>query len=223
MVYREEGREGLKAFFGRVIKWRVRWVWYLAVLLLPLMRGVIPVAVAYGLINRSLPPFAGPVLGAPPWPDALWFFFYILLIGGGQEELGWRGYALPKLQTRHSALVSSLIVGVAWSMWHLPMMFIPGSSLYGTPFISYLIILTVQSVVYTWVYNGTGSILLCVLLHTWSNFVAAYFVVAVNQPIYGVVALAAQLLVVALLLAIYGPKWLARRRVLGDNGTVPHH
>jgi membrane protease YdiL (CAAX protease family) len=160
----------------------------------------------------SLPPFLGPSHGAPPWRDAWWFFFYILLIGGGQEELGWRGYALPKLQTRYSAAISSLILGVVWSLWHLPMMFVPGSSLQGVPFPLYAILLTALTFVYTWLYNNTESILACVLYHTWSNFAAAYLTVNITDPMLGLLALAVQFGVVILLLVVFGPKRLSRKR-----------
>jgi membrane protease YdiL (CAAX protease family) len=194
----------------------------MVVLILPFVwHGVVPMLVAQGLIFGTWPAFLGPALGAPPWPGALWFFFYILFIGGGQEELGWRGYALPRLQTRFNAFVSSLIVGAAWGVWHLPMMFIPGSSLYGASIVSYLVLLVLQSIVLTWLYNSTGSTLVCVLYHTWSNFVAVYLMVDLYHPAYGLLALGVQLLIVVLILSVCGPRRLARQRLLGDNRPDP--
>jgi membrane protease YdiL (CAAX protease family) len=112
MTYREQGKAGLREFLGRVTRWRIGLVWYLAILFVPLIwHGILPAIGVHAVLNRSLPAFSGPSHGAPPWTDAWWFFFYILLIGGGQEELGWRGYALPKLQKKHNAVVSSLILG----------------------------------------------------------------------------------------------------------------
>jgi membrane protease YdiL (CAAX protease family) len=220
MLYREAGRAGLREFFTRVIKWRFGLVWYLAILLVPLIWfGILPAIGLYALRYGTLPAFLGPSHGAPPWRDAWWFFFYILLIGGGQEELGWRGYALPKLQTRYSAAISSLILGIVWSLWHLPMLFVPGSSLHGVPFPVYAILLTAQTFVYTWLYNNTESILACVLYHTWSNFAAAYLTVNITDPMLALLMLAMQFGVVGVLLVVFGPKRLSRRRCVAAEGA----
>jgi membrane protease YdiL (CAAX protease family) len=221
MVYREQGRAGLREFLDRVVKWRIGVVWYLAILFVPLFwHGILPTIGLHGLLRGSLPTFSGPARGAPAWSDAWWFVFYVLLIGGGQEELGWRGYALPKLQKTHNAVVSSLILGVIWSFWHLPMIFIPGSSLYGAPFPIYLLLITASTFVYTWLYNNTGSILACALYHTWSNLAAVYLVVDVADPIFGLLTLGVQLGVVVLLIVVFGPKRLSREGGRGNPGLV---
>lgn len=86
------------------------------------------------------------------------------------EEFGWRGFALPNLQKRYNALISSIIIGTVWGMWHLPMDFI-GLRQHGAFFVPIFIILgpllmSAQAVLMTWVYNHTrGSLLLMVLFH----------------------------------------------------------
>jgi membrane protease YdiL (CAAX protease family) len=221
MVYRERGRAGLREFLDRVVKWRIGVGWYLAILFVPLVwHGILPTIGLHALLRGSLPTFSGPARGAPAWSDAWWFAFYVLLIGGGQEELGWRGYALPKLQMKYNAVVSSLILGAIWSSWHLPMIFAPGSSLYGAPFLIYLVLITALTFVYTWLYNNTGSILACALYHTWSNLVAVYLVVDVADPSFGLFTLGVQLGVVVLLIAVYGPKRLSRKGGRGNPGLV---
>jgi membrane protease YdiL (CAAX protease family) len=221
MIYRVRGTVGLQEFFGRVTKWRIGLVWYLVILFVPLIwHGILPAIGVHALLSRSLPTFSEPSRGAPPWTDAWWFFFYVLLIGGGQEELGWRGYALPKLQTKYNAVVSSLILGALWSAWHLPMLFIPGSSMYGVPFPIYLILITAQTFVYTWLYNNTESILACMLYHTWSNFAAVYLMVDITDPMFGLLTLAGQLGVVILLIVLFGPKRLSRRPRPGESGLA---
>lgn len=79
---------------------------------------------------------------------------------GGMEEPGWRGYALPLLQDRHGPVVATMLLGLAWGIWHVP--------LYGP---AGFIVPLVLGVFYTWLYNRSGSVLLCILLH--GSFTAA--------------------------------------------------
>jgi membrane protease YdiL (CAAX protease family) len=81
--------------------------------------------------------------------------------------LGWREYALPRLQTRYGALTASLILGVLWACWHLPAWFLPGSTQAGLSFPVFLVGIIATSIIYTWFYNSTGgSLLLIIVLHT---------------------------------------------------------
>jgi membrane protease YdiL (CAAX protease family) len=110
----------------------------------------------FGAMNAVLA-----LLGETVHPDRLggavlsWLvaFPVIAAAGGGQEEPGWRGFALDRFQARHSPLVATLLLGLIWGLWHLP--------LYGLGFVGPMMFV----VFYTWLYNRTGSVLLCVLLH----------------------------------------------------------
>ena len=101
------------------------------------------------------------------------------------EELGWRGYALDHFQERHSALASSLILGVVWSVWHLPLFFVPGSyqeSLgVGTlAFWLFVIGIIPLNLPFTWIYNNTGrSTLAVILFHSMVNFTGE--LIALNE------------------------------------------
>jgi membrane protease YdiL (CAAX protease family) len=93
-----------------------------------------------------------------------------LLLEATGEEIGWRGYALPRLQANLSALTSALIVGVMWALWHLPLFFIAGLPQTLLPFVLFLVWIVSQSVIFTWVYNGTqGSLLFAIVLHAAIN------------------------------------------------------
>jgi membrane protease YdiL (CAAX protease family) len=95
-------------------------------------------------------------------------FLQLLIIGPLSEEIGWRGYALEKLQTRWSALTSSLIVGLVWALWHLPLFMMVGTSQHelGVSFTGLLITLMASSILYTWLYNNTKrSLWSAILLH----------------------------------------------------------
>ncbi|HKJ59865.1 MAG TPA: CPBP family intramembrane glutamic endopeptidase, partial [Halobacteriales archaeon] len=101
------------------------------------------------------------------------------------EELGWRGYALDRLQMDWSALSASLILGVVWAGWHLPLFFIEGSfhkevvGFATAGFWLFMIGIVALSVIFTWVYNHISrSILGIIILHGWVNFVSATIEVA---------------------------------------------
>jgi len=98
-------------------------------------------------------------------------FVFILLFGGPlQEEFGWRGYALDRLQARYSALLSSIILGIFWSLWHLPAAFCNKLIVPPELFWIFIIQVTLTSILFTWIYNNTNRSLLPVLLfHTVHN------------------------------------------------------
>jgi membrane protease YdiL (CAAX protease family) len=87
------------------------------------------------------------------------------------EELGWRGFLLPCLQSRFSALTASLLVGVVWGLWHLPLFFIPGPGWSDIPIWSYMLCAVSTSVISAWIVNSTGgSTLMATVLHLALNF-----------------------------------------------------
>lgn len=98
-------------------------------------------------------------------------FSFILFLGGPlQEEFGWRGYALVRLEKRFCVLVASLILGGLWGLWHLPAVF--SNTLVVEPhnYLLLVIQITLSSVIFTWIYHNTHqSILSVLLLHTMVN------------------------------------------------------
>jgi membrane protease YdiL (CAAX protease family) len=107
------------------------------------------------------------------WPSLIPTFFILLLVpglGGAWEEPGWRGYALPRLQTGRSALVASLMLGVLWALWHLPLMVV------GEVNWSDLVLIIAVSVVFAWVFNNaSGSVLIVMLMHAMNNTISGNF------------------------------------------------
>jgi uncharacterized protein len=126
------GRAGVVTLLRRFLIWRVGWKWYAAALFLPLFLFLTGLSLKFAITR--VPPdfnnvFARNLFGqnANLWLFLIPFFLINVLING--EEIGWRGYVLPRLQSRHSALVSSLIIGVIWGLWHIPkfLRFIPSN------------------------------------------------------------------------------------------------
>jgi membrane protease YdiL (CAAX protease family) len=103
-------------------------------------------------------------------PTVLVSFVYMLIQVGIGEEVGWRGYALPKLQAGYGALLSSVILGVIWTLWHLPLFFNPATGYSLTSFWVFLIFMLPISILITWVFNSTGgSVLIIMILHAMLN------------------------------------------------------
>jgi uncharacterized protein len=173
-VYGESGR---KDFWSRITDvGRVGGRWFLTILLLPAAL-VVAAALLDMLLGGPGPVWGQGVreLGSNPFAILPAIFFATLppLL----EELGWRGYALDRLQVNLSALTASLILGVVWAVWHLPLFFIDGSYQhdvvgFGTlEFWMFMVGVVALSVAFTWVYNHTArSILAIILFHGMVNF-----------------------------------------------------
>jgi membrane protease YdiL (CAAX protease family) len=125
----ESGREGLRSLLSRIVRWRVAPIWYGVALLGPIVLAL--GAMALHVVLGGQPPNLPGMIGALPTVLALSVYMFIQV--GIGEEIGWRGYALPKLQSGFSALVSSLILGGIWVLWHLPLFFNPDSGYSNTP------------------------------------------------------------------------------------------
>jgi membrane protease YdiL (CAAX protease family) len=161
-----EGKPGVKKLLARLLVWRVGFQWYLVVFLLPLVilfaaLGIF--ALQGGAVGRFDP---------GQWYAVLLVPVFALLFGPLGEELGWRGYALPRLQRSYSALWSSLIVGVLWAFWHAPAYWAPaGTAISGQPVtllaVGWYLIFTIGiAILHTWIYNNTkASVLIAILFH----------------------------------------------------------
>jgi membrane protease YdiL (CAAX protease family) len=176
LVRRQAGWDGVKQLLGRLLHWRIGPAWYALVVVSPvafLLVGIaVHVAVGGQAPNLVDPPLLRDVAeGAAPV-----LFLVVILVQQGLvligEEVGWRGYALPALQARHSAMVASLVLGLVWGLWHLPLILTPAarSGVADVPVVLFLLDIVASSVFYAWVYNNTrGSLFAVTLLHTMTN------------------------------------------------------
>src|SRR5215218_11228303 len=158
------GRGALRKLLGRLLIWRVNPLWYLVVVL-----G--PAALAGGVValNTLL---GGPALslGMPLLGVAVFLAFSIFPGSALGEEIGWRGYALPRLQAGRSALSASLLLAPIWALWHLPLWLTGDPVKTPTFYAAFVVSAFALSVILTWVYNSTGgSLLMVVLLHATVN------------------------------------------------------
>lgn len=199
----------LRAWAGRVTKWRVRPRWYLFALVLPFaFEGQLAVSALHVASGGSID------LAPSPWWHYVANFLLVMFFAGSLEEFGWRGFAQPRLQERYSALTAAIVVGIAWGLWHLPMFYLYDVAAYdaSTFWTTYLLASVTSSVVYAWLYNGTGgSLLFPMLAHALGNLPP---IVTPSTEVWWGLHYASQVLVVLFVLGlilVYGPAYLAPR------------
>jgi membrane protease YdiL (CAAX protease family) len=170
-----EGRAGLRKLLGHLVKWRVGVGYYIFAVLVPVALFGIALVINYiftgvwtdlGLLGQAdyLPYLGIPgVLG-------VWFLTY-----GMGEEIGWRGFALPRLQRDRPAANAALLLGIIWACWHLPAFFFRDTYIEMGPlgFPMFVVSIVFASVVFAWLYNSTGgSLLLVILFHVFFNWLS---------------------------------------------------
>jgi membrane protease YdiL (CAAX protease family) len=201
------GWPALRSLLGQGLGARFGLFWYAVVLLLfPALSGLAGwLAQLAGEVQPPSPAFAQPV--------AIPISFVVIFFTGGplKEEFGWRGYATDRLQGKWNALVASIVIGILWAAWHLPLFFIPrAEAYYNRPMWGIFVTDVLVTVLMTWVYNNTDrSILAAMLFHTtfnWSHFLFTTLFTDVGGQIYFGLLIA----VVAIVVAVWGPRRLVR-------------
>jgi membrane protease YdiL (CAAX protease family) len=205
------GRAGLSDLFRRLGQVRAPLVWYAAVLFLPpvlwlvalgipVLLGLATIAVQFTIVG-----LVGP------------------FVAGFGEELGWRGFALPRLQSRQSALSASLLLAVPWGLWHIPLNIAIGL----TPltaaglvlFVLFFLHIVAYSVLYTWVYNNTrGSLFMVVLFHAMFDLVGYTIVAPRTTWLFPVLYLLLLWAVAAVVIVMTGGRLSRAARVVPASG-----
>ena len=173
LVIKQKGWKAGWHFVRQAFDFKVKPFYLIAAVVIPLIIHA---------ISHVLAPLMGFPVASTLFPAALKvpsvliaipYFFLMLIIGGGQEEFGWRGYAQEPLQKRLGVIPASLLIGVLWGLWHLPLWVMPGDGHSTYPFLAFLIMTTSISVLYGWLYNASGQKLITVIVfHAMSNTAA---------------------------------------------------
>lgn len=161
------GRAGLRAFFSRLVHWRFGAKWYALIFAIPLLlcsfAALITICILPGAQISALS-----IAKLSELPER--FIFILLFIGLG-EEPGWRGFALPELQSRYSPLRASMVLAPIWALWHLPLM---GNEFPWPRVPAFIVSVFGATLMLTWLFNRTnGSVFAAMLFHAAVNTVGA--------------------------------------------------
>lgn len=161
------GKRGVSGLLRRMVQWRIGFRWWVLALLIPI--GLTGIAAALNLLLGATPDPS--VLDS--WPSLFATFALVLLVpglGGAWEEPGWRGFAVPRLQTGRSALRASLILGMIIAGWHIPLM------VAGQVHWSDIVLIFGAVIVFNAVFNSVGgSVLIIMVMHAVNNTVSGSF------------------------------------------------
>lgn len=216
LTYLTQGPEGRRDYWARVIDLRrISIGWLLVIVLfapaLNLLAALIDILLGgVGAVpgELALQAVANPLA-------ALGTVLFLFFIGPFFEELGWRGYVLDRLQAQGGAARASLIVGVVWALWHVPLFFIPGTYQYGlgafTPaFWLFMIGVVPLAFLFTWIYNHTGrSIGGAMLFHLMINVAGEVIATTLRAES---IAMALWWVAAGAIVALWGARTMTRER-----------
>jgi uncharacterized protein len=199
------GRHELWALLRQLGRWRVHPLWYVIALLGPFVLAGLTAALAVAA--------GAPVRGTGDytnWRAITFFFFSTVIIVGLFEEVGWRGFALPRLQLRLDAIWAALVLGVLWALWHLPELISDPTG--QRPPVQFLLWALALSVIFSWLYNSTnGSLPIVIICHaaidTAGRFMLPEFVGDGYQLVWWFMV-ALYVLVAIIVILVAGPKRL---------------
>ena len=219
------GKDGVITLLKRFLIWRVGWKWYLAPFLLApalIVGGVYLNAALTGVPPDFSTVMAYEIFGKSAYlPLFILPFFMVDFIANG-EEIGWRGYVLPRLQAKYGALTSALILGVIWGFWHLPKYLTHWDTVSFAWFMAHT---TIVSVLYTWLYNGTkGSLLLVTLFHAASNATGVFMPMANtvssgNMGAY-IIFILLEMAAAIIIVIVTGPERLSRTEPMQEQASA---
>jgi CAAX protease family protein len=150
------GLKQVKSLVAATFRWKVNPIWYVAAIGLPFAMQY------FSVLLNPLFGSAAPAWGnIPPVMEIIPMVAILLVFSGPVgEEIGWRGFALPRLLEKYSALAASLILGSVWAIWHLPLILVDDFTAHGA------FMPVIAAILFTWIsQNAKGSVLLAILMH----------------------------------------------------------
>ena len=166
------GRPGLRELGARIVRWRIGIAWYAVVILGPMVMALVESGISLVLIGGSWEERL-PVVFTDPLGTSLLLLFILTLTDGLGEEVGWRGFALPRMLTNDNAMMASVVLGLFWAAWHLPLFWTDGSALADSSVWVLFARLPAAAVIYTWLFRHTrGSVFAVALFHGALNLFA---------------------------------------------------
>ena len=163
-----QGKQGMRELGRKILRWRVGAQWYALVFL----GSALLILSEGGLYevwrgNWKALPVSQMSIAEAATAFGIWLLLYAVV---NTEEIAWRGFALPRLQSRYGALRATLLIWVPWTLFHLPYFFTKGSMFQQMGFLGFASGTLAISVIFTWLFNNSrGSVLLCTLLHAALN------------------------------------------------------
>jgi membrane protease YdiL (CAAX protease family) len=169
------GWRAVAALLSQLGHWRMRPVWYAVALIGPFLLTALAGAVA---VVAGAP---SPGLGVySDWWGVVTTLVATAVVIGVFEEVGWRGFALPRMQQKHAALSAALVLGMIWAVWHLPELVSDASE---RELVPYLLAVLAYSVLITWLYNSTrGNLPIVILFHAAINTAAKFLLPEFEGP-----------------------------------------
>jgi len=150
------GLKQVKSLLAATFRWKVNPIWYVAAIGLPFASQY------FSVLLNPLFGSAAPAWGnIPPVMEIIPMVALLLVFSGPVgEEIGWRGFVLPRLLEKYSALSASLILGLVWAIWHLPLILVNDFTAHGA------LMPVIAAILFTWIsQNAKGSVLLAILMH----------------------------------------------------------
>jgi membrane protease YdiL (CAAX protease family) len=201
LTWQREGVSGLKQLGRRGIQFKIGGRWYLAMVALVILATLGQILIIQ-ILGYSFDFYLFLVQAGS--------FLPLIIIGPISEEFGWRGYALDRLQSRFSPLISSIMIGIVWGLWHAPLFMMVGTSQHelGIPFAGFTVGLIALSILFTWLHNNTGGSIWTAIFFHWIYTYMAQVVASgvARSPVYNWIEFLPYVIEAIIIVAVWSPR-----------------
>jgi len=195
LSYLDNKKTGVRNLFKTFCHKGIPIQWYILAIIIPFIVHLLASLLDLWRGTEFLPPFGNASL------RTLVSIVIIFLLAGVGEEMGWRGYLLPRLQQKYNSVISSIIAGLVTGFWHLPLFLLRGALHSNHSFLPFLMLSVAFSFMYTWLMDNTGAVLILALFHTFHDIASISFSQRDHLSSFLIYAIIAIIIIV-----IYGTK-----------------